>query len=207
VTARLTGVPWYEEGGRRVLHLGAAVSLRDPDDTVRYNPRPEAHLSTVRFVDTLPFSVTETRIYDGEIAVVYGPFSAQGEYARVEADLRAGGSETFSGYYAMASYFLTGEHRPYSRSTGAFGRIRPNRNFGFGESKGPGAWELALRISKIDLNDSTIRGGEEDNLTLGLNWYLNPNMRLMFNYTHADVDHDSYEGDVNVLQSRLQVDF
>jgi len=52
VTARLTGVPWYEEGGRRVLHLGAAVSLRDPDDTVRYNPRPEAHLSTVHFIAT-----------------------------------------------------------------------------------------------------------------------------------------------------------
>ena len=35
---------------------------------------------------------------------------------------------------------------------------------------------------------ANIRGGEETNYTLGLNWYWNPYFRLMLNYVNADVD-------------------
>jgi phosphate-selective porin OprO/OprP len=33
-----------------------------------------------------------------------------------------------------------------------------------------------------------IRGGEQDVLALGLNWYLNPNFKVLFNYLMIDVD-------------------
>jgi phosphate-selective porin OprO/OprP len=115
------------------------------------------------------------------------------------------GRRAFSGYYAQASYFLTGESRPYKNFTGVFDRVKPKENFAWG--KGLGAWELTLRYSFVDLNDGGIRGGEETNYTAGVNWYLNPNVRLMLNYTLADIVHDLYEGDIDMLQARFQVDF
>ena len=45
---------------------------------------------------------------------------------------------------------------------------------------------------------------EEDNITVGLNWYLNPNVRMMLNYVYADLsDLDS----TNIFETRFQIDF
>jgi phosphate-selective porin OprO/OprP len=46
---------------------------------------------------------------------------------------------------------------------------------------GRGAFELAFRASYVDLSDKDVIGGKESNLSLGFNWYLNYNLRLMTN--------------------------
>ena len=145
-----------------------------------------------------------------EVALVYGPFSLQGEY--FYATLDNDEDFDFSGFYAFASYFLTGESRKYSASKGYFGRVKPKENFH--QTKGGwGAWEVGVRYSYLDLKDGGIKGGEESNVTLGLNWYLNPNVRWMFNYIYVDVDdRDSGgraidNGNANIFQTRLQIDF
>lgn len=57
---------------------------------------------------------------------------------------------------------------------------------------GWGAWEIASRFSAINLNDAEAlnptRGGKEHNLTVGVNWYLNPNTRVTWNYVYGKVD-------------------
>jgi phosphate-selective porin OprO/OprP len=217
ITGRVTGLPWYVEDGRKLLHLGAAYSHRNPDGAVRnpYQLRPffETRKTQFRWLDTEGFAgfrlgdarPDDVDLYGVEAALVYGPFSLQGEYTLDEIETTFGGDLSFGGYYVQASYFITGEHRPYKNATGVFDRVHPEKNFGWG--KGPGAWELAARYSSVDLNDRGVRGGEANTLTLGVNWYLNPSVRLMLNYTIADIEHDVYDGELGILQTRFQVDF
>lgn len=207
VTARLTGLPWYEDEGRKLLHLGLAFSHRNPDGTLRYRERPEVHLSPVRFVDTMSFRADDIDLIGVEAAGVYGPFSVQGEYMYSRVDTALLGDLSFDGYYLQASYFITGEHKPYKISSGIFDRLKPRNDFSL-KHGGWGAWEVAARYSTIDLDDGLlIRGGEEENITAALNWYLNSNTRVMWNYIRGDIDHDLYEGDVDALTMRLQLDF
>jgi phosphate-selective porin OprO/OprP len=213
ITARLAGLPYYADEGSKLLELGVAYSHRNPDGaTVRYRARPEAHLA-MNYLDTERYA--GFRLADGvadnvdlsqaESVFIYGPFSLQGEYMLSNVDTLYAGTREFSGYYVQASYFLTGEHRVYERDTGVIGRMKPKNNFALG--KGAGAWELALRYSGLDLDDGLIRGGNETDYTFGVNWYMNPNTKLMLNYVHAEIDHDLYEGNVNTLQARFQLDF
>ena len=71
-------------------------------------------------------------------------------------------------------------------------------------SGAPGAWEGALRYSGLDLDDDSIAGGKLHDLTAGLNWYLNPYTRIMWNYIHADKNH---VGNADMLMMRFQIIF
>jgi phosphate-selective porin OprO/OprP len=117
-----------------------------------------------------------------------GSISLQGEYFHAFTGGSEVGNPKFWGGYLQVSYFLTGEHRIYDTANGIFLRIKPKQNF-HPLRGGWGAWEVAARLSYLDLNNrGDIKGGQETNLTLGLNWYLNPNIRFMFNYIRAHVE-------------------
>lgn len=191
ITARLTGVPWMGEEGRRLLHLGLNYSHKFSDEDYGYRLRilPESHLGAVYLVDTGAFeNVTAVDLVSPEAAVVLGPLSVQSEYVHSFMDRRGARSLEFSGYYVFCSYFLTGEHRKYigGEGGGEFGSISPASPFRFG-GPGWGSWQAALRYSRLDLNDLDITGGEEENWTAGVNWYLNANLRLSLNYVRAEV--------------------
>jgi len=146
-------------------------------------------------------------VLGGELALVYGSFSVQSEYistmvATTPESTLQNEKYYFSAFYGYASFFITGEHRNYKTSLAAFDRVKPNKNFG--KDKGAGAWELGLRYSDIDLEDTDIRGGELANISLGVNWYLNPATRFMFNYVLANL---KGAGNFNVFEMRFQVDF
>lgn len=200
VTARLTGLPWWEDE-RHFLHLGAAASRRETDGNVlRIRERPEVHIGP-RFVDTGTFRADDLWLLGAEAAVVVDSFSFQGEYIVVPVDRDAGFDDvTFDGWYVQASWFPTGEYRPYAKKEGLFGRVRPEENFW----EGPGAWELALRYSSLDLTDDVIAGGELGTWTAGVNWYFNPNTRMQFNYV---APHLEDVGTAGALTVRFQIDF
>jgi len=221
VAARLAYLVAGEEKSEKVVHVGGALTYFVPGTHVQFSQRPEVHLSD-RLVDTGDIVNAESVItYGGEVAGVFGPFYFAGEYiatsiaksgedAPVDRDddevwLEEDGS--FSGFYAEAGYFLTGEHRMYKG--GLWDRTKPSSNFL--EDGGLGAWEVVARYSSLDLNDADakIDGGKMDNVTVGLNWYLHSNARLMFNYVMSSVkDHDGEEqGTANAFTMRTQVDF
>ena len=91
-TGRLTALPWYEQDGRELLHLGIAYSHKNfegdrrvGDHFGRFGSPPEAHLAP-RFVDTGRFFLESAHLLGAEAAWVYGPFSLQGEYIHVFAN-------------------------------------------------------------------------------------------------------------------------
>jgi len=217
-TGRVTGLPYYADEGRRLLHLGAAYSYRTPKGAlVRYGVRPEAGLSQFRYVDTegLPewfrlsdARVEEVRLLGLEAAGVWGPASLQAEYAHAAVRTTLGGDLGFDSWYVMGSYFLTGEHRRYNHGEGIFALPAVKRPFAWrrGE-RGPGAWELTARHSFADLNDGPIQAGEQRATTLGVNWYLNRNVRTILNFTRNKIEHPLYEGRMESLTLRLALDF
>lgn len=196
LTARQTWAPINDE--RRVLHFGLAGSFRSGGDLgeARFRARWGSHVTDVRFLDTSTLEqIDRATLYGAELAGVLGPFSFQSEY--IGARLRRDGLPTldFEGYYAQASWFLTGESRSYYASRGVFGRVTPRSRFDLA-SRGSGAWELAARYSAFDLNSEEVIGGEQNLVTLGLNWYPNANVRFMLNYVKVlDVDRPGHTFD------------
>ena len=114
-----------------------------------------------------------------------------------------GDDVTFNGFTVQGSVFLTGENRVYKTSEGKFSGVKPAKNFD-PEGEGSGAVELAARFSRLDLEDGDVTGGVLQDVTLGANWYLNPNARVMVNYVYADLED---VGAAHIGQTRFQVTF
>ncbi len=214
VTARFGGLPW-KEGEDRYLFLGLAGSLRDPArdpdrggaKDLRYRVRPEGHLAPYLADTGYLEDADSARLLSLESVGVLGPFSLQAEAIHSWVDSHDGGDPHFWGAYAQASWFLTGEHRPFRTGRAVLGRIRPESRFS-PKKGGSGAWEAALRWSRLDLESAHVKGGILQDWTLGLNWYLNPNTRVMWNYVYGRLaGGDRPDGWIQLFLMRFQVDF
>jgi phosphate-selective porin OprO/OprP len=232
LTGRATLNPWYTDPGAGALHLGVAGSFRDLTalnnprgvESARFATRPEIRPNAPNFADTGLINADSEKLAGVEFGLGLGPLLVQGEYVAAVLDnavfrVPAGsppriGSMTFHGGYLQASYFLTGEFRPYLRNQGVFGHAVPHENFFCVEGErevlaGHGAWEIGVRYSHIDLNDDGVVGGRLNDVTFGLNWYLNPNARVMWNYILAwrDAAGAAHDGLTQIFATRFQVDF
>lgn len=202
MTGRAYAAPIAE--ATKVVHVGIGATYRNNEDdsAVKFEQKPEVHnapklLSTGSIADV----ESEYRIAP-EIALVYGPFSVQGEYLMTSLDRMMAPSIDIDGHYVQASWFVTGESRAYDVHTGTFGRVDTH-----------GGIELAARYSMLNLDDPGViytKRGEETNFTLGLNYYYNPYVRLKLNYVNGEIDHPagaSPDEDVNAGAARFQVEF
>lgn len=230
LTAHGTALLWFEEPDdytRYLWHVGGSYSYRSPDDDeLRFRARPEIRMNQQTRLDNVPFFVDTGDIPDAfshqlfglESAWVYGPFSLQGEW--IGTYVRRGNATNpfFHGGYAYASFFLTGESRSYSPTSilgrfreGIFQRVVPKTNvFDWrpGAKSGIGAWEMAARWSYIDLNSAGISGGYLDEVTVGVNWYLNPFTRVSFNWVHPMLRNPEFGRSVADMYSlRFQFEF
>lgn len=221
LAARVSAAPIYSDDGARVLHLGVDYIHRFNQDTASFRQRPEADLAQ-RFVSTGSIPASDSDLLNLEAAVVYGPFSAQSEWTFDWVEGRGTQQDVdFWGGYVSASYFLTGEHRNYEKGRGRFGRLEPRESFDPGNGDW-GAWEIAARYSVLDLDDRNVAGGKLWDVTAGLNWYLYPNLRWMFNYVHGDVRQREVSvldnmgvlqgvvgirGAADIFETRFQLDF
>lgn len=172
------------------VHIGASGThaFNMAGDIVAFSDRPELRVDRKSYLNTGNIAGADTAsVYGPELALNYGPFRAQGEYYRFDVDGIGGGSLNFDAWYLQASWVLTGEAYKYDIKKAAYSGVKPANPFGFGGG-GMGAWEVAARYSSADFNDNGLFiGSEQDIITLGLNWYINNNFRMMLNYLNVDV--------------------
>jgi len=221
LTGRVTGLPFYADGGRQLLHLGLAYShifkganaTNDEGEDkgypeVDFDTRPEAHLAD-KIVNTGGEPGKGVDKLGVELALVWNSISLQSEFMPTWVEGTAGGRDLFFwGAYVQASWFPTGEHRNYDTDKGVFKRVKLKENFSISQGTW-GALELAARYSHLDLNDNGVRGGIENNVTLGANWYLYSNLRLMLNWVHAQRAHSKVGngGRADIVEGRISLDF
>lgn len=131
----------------------------------------------------------------------------------------------FEGWFVHASWILTGESRPYTvaavnNEIGGWQQPVPSQPFSLnGESWG--AWELAARYSDMDLDWNPrqiqtttqlagIVGGRERIFDIGVNWYMNRNVKLQVHNSFVKVDRGTallptnQSQDLNIVGIRLQ---
>ena len=137
----------------------------------------------------------------------------------------------FNGGYIQVAYTLTGETRAYDKRGGTlareyFGKAGPTSKFFLVRDENGniisswGAWEVAARVSYVNLNDGSglnrIQGGDMDGVSLALNWYLSTNMNLMLDYAFDNRynmpvgtagNPSTIPGHTNGLGARLQYQF
>lgn len=226
LATRVTLLP-LDFGDDRLVHLGLGYSYNDPgrglvqfvstnEFFVGQNPSlgPDG-LSVLPIVAVPPFVNTgeiptrQTNLFNVEGAVSLGRLLIQSEARWAVVGQLGGVNNTFPGAYAHIRYALTGETIPYSRAAGAFGRVKPYVPVDIACGQW-GAWEVAARVSYLDLNGTGLPGPGRrlTDATLGLNWHWNDHTKFQFNWIHADLS-DPTLGDSNAdtLALRGQLDF
>jgi len=192
------------------LHLGASGTYvfspadqgqgTSPRHPLRFRERPEIRVDSVRLIDTGSIDADNASVYGLEFGGSWKSLYLQGEHFWYDVARRGSASlpdPDFTGYYLQGSWMLTGESRRYNAATGSFQNPRPL--VPFSGNGGWGAWELAMRYSRMNLNfneglegaaatPDSVRGGDQQVWTFGVNWFPNPNMKVMLNYLLIDVD-------------------
>jgi phosphate-selective porin OprO/OprP len=196
----------------------------------RNNDTPNL-LSTGNF-----FSPDGGNVLDAECAFVCGPWSLSGEYALAWGTnlfssynglVFSGprGDVAYQAFYVEGGWFLTpGDHRRWDRKEATWARTVPQENAFFlrGEDgqycHGCGAVQLVARYTCLDLTAGSpvlspksggARAGIQQDVTVGLNWYLNPQVVVMLNgvWTHLSSEVPGASGDLQYAGVRFHFDF
>ena len=166
--------------------------------------QPELRVDTTTFANTgtlgsLTNPVTGAQVYDFEAAGNYRNFFFQGEYFHYVVQRRDLATAEFDGGYGQVAWTLTGESHKYNPASASYLRIVPEHAFSAPDGYW-GAWEIAGRVSYVDLVDhfnptipiasqpSAVNGGRQTSYALALNWYPNSYLRFMLDYLHTDFD-------------------
>jgi len=201
---------------------------QESPEAVRLRERPELNVDdqSIRLIDTNTINANHMFTYGLEATGNWQSFYGAAGYFHYDIDRRDAPAPltdpNFDGWYAQASWVLTGESKPWRPERGAYGSPAPSDEFSF-DKPGWGAWELAGRYSVLDLDfdagapgtvaaPNAIRGGEQKIWTAGLNWYPNSAIRFLLDYQHTDVSRlDSAGGDLgarlDAVSLRAQVAF
>lgn len=200
-----------------VMHAGVSFSQGDqylPSGSTAINAgtaRTEARGAT--FFTGPSVAGTTNRTLDRsrlglEGAVTYGPFKAQAEWMQLNNEFktttRSYDLDT-ENWYAEALWTITGESYADAYKGGAFGSLKPKKDFDPTTFTG-GLWELGVRYSEFDASDYNIGGvaqgapgladaaiatkakgfAKADAWTLGVKFLPTANTRLILNYVATD---------------------
>jgi len=196
---------------RGTLHLGAwalyediakgdSVGLRNWGQGGHFNDNAKTRPGTLA-------DVTSAHAYGAELAGFFGPFWAYGEWGQRELKSAAVGRRDYDAYAVSAGWFLGGAKPAYNARAGTWAGVKVANPVTAG---GAGVWELKARYESLDYTKLPT-GGEGEAWTLGANWYLNNNSRILFDAVYWETNNRSgaYQGedDGYTLNARFQVTF
>ncbi len=177
------------------LHLGAAVSYREPKLTstdgynaIRYSTRNSTSINRKKFLDTDAIKGLDHEfLWTVELAGHYNSLRYEAAYISRQAfvDLskndKGADLRPASGWYVQAGYMLFGGRQNYDAGGAKYTRCTRGANWG--------DLELAARVDQINLNlNKYYMGGSAMQYALGLNYYPTENVKFMLNYQFADND-------------------
>jgi len=236
VTGRLTRLLEYCDEGRQLTHVGfsarqaTAVSQAGVPGRIQTFRTRDAIRSGLSADWPIPAGIAlfgdDMQWFNTEFVMVRGPWTMQSEYlvstfhdARTTFGGTPDETTTYHGGYIQLFRYLTDDFDNYNKKTGVFDRVKPLHPYrvpiGDADSGcyGIGAIQAGVRYNYLDLNDSGFNGGILHNMSFGLNWFLNPNMKLQGNYifTHRDVsDTTTFPGGsgwIHGFGGRIAIDF
>jgi|GEM_PF-902666 len=202
IIAKVTYAPIKRK--KENLFFSSSLEHRTLDDAVasRVRVAPEFGLNNERLIDTRRVNnVKSYTNYVLEGGYTNGPFAVNAQAVLRNNRASDYNDPQYKGFSVESAYVLTGEKQRFSLGTGTVGKINPKEDFG--------ALEVATRYSNLSLEDGLINGGEQENISLGLNWYINDNVRLMGNYVHANAkpNRNGKNEKAEALLGRFQVAF
>jgi len=138
-----------------------------------------------------------------------------------------GHGQSMYGGYVEGRWFLTGDCRVYDKKTGAPGNVKTKKNFDtykecvstrygneeVNSAKSWGALEMYTQwgftdADRVYFHDAACRGGRTTDLTVGLNWYMNPNTRTMLEYVHSSgTNQGNYRASQDIYSASLRYFF
>jgi phosphate-selective porin OprO/OprP len=195
-----------------VFHTGASFSKGDsPEGTIGYDGSTEA--KGAKFFKA-PVLANSAGAYSGidrtrtglEGAVAYGPFKVQAEWLKLNNQFTtptASYDLDTKNIYVEALWTLTGEAYADNYKNGAFGALKPAKDFNPSNFSG-GLWEFGVRYSEFDASDYNVAGigkgagtadakvtgaqgfAKADAWTIGLKFLPTANTKFVMNYVKTD---------------------
>ena len=243
VTGRVAYAPIKKD--KMVLHFGASASYRtpkipelgDPENSFRFATRAETSINRKKYIDTdFIENAKSAALFGFEVAYAYKNFKVGGEYfgAKIFRDVNkvpvGQDKPNVNGLFFYGAFLLKNADYYYNMGEAEFSQIdfRNNKK---------GAFEIAVRYSFINANSFMegsnipyIQGGSAEGYTLGLNYYINYNVKIMLDYSYINQDrwadgkgkYPTYDVDQNgnditptgkagidfsILQARVEIDF
>ena len=232
-TSSSTGLPGYKTAGQQATFFNYNNKAASAA-TVTWGGAGGITPTAVAAVKSdIVVATGDRNRYAPQAYYYYGPFGVIAEYAVVEQGVKNIGTGVNSANAALntqaanlkndawqiaGSWLITGEDASFKGAT------KPKRAFDV-DGSGWGAWELVARYQENNIDDAAFTKNNFANITtsaksaktwgLGVNWYLNQNIKLATNYEET-----SFEGggggtvtapidraDEKALFTRLQVSY
>ncbi len=152
--------------------------------------------------------------YVGSLGILSEYTEVSQEVSRVVATGTRAGTVDTDAWQVAASYFLTGEEA-------SFRGFQPKSRFSLADNTW-GAFEVVARVQSFSVSDEAFRAGansfadplaaasQVDSWGVGLNWYLNENVKWLLDYERTSFEGGAATGDredEDAIQLRLAVGF
>jgi len=196
-----SGNPWlrglgFGIGGTYVNTVGSATNTL----LATYKTPGQQNFFTYRTGTTATYADGKRERWSPQFYYYAGSFGLIGEYVRSDQEVSrqvtgtSKRSDTIGNeaWQVSASYFLTGERAAYNSFT-------PKSTFEPGRP-GWGAWEIVARFSQLEIGEAAFTEGaasfadpsvsprKATAAGIGINWYLNQNVKWMFDYERTRFD-------------------